>query len=92
MANNADDTAPVEHEPKDGKLHARYGNGVKLILRNDGWSRRWAPARAIRRRNGLGRNWRQRRNRGELECAARRRGAKIAGYPAIFHVRNFLTA
>ncbi|HSH16735.1 MAG TPA: Gfo/Idh/MocA family oxidoreductase, partial [Verrucomicrobiae bacterium] len=31
-ANNADDTAPVEYEPKNGQLHARYANGVQLIL------------------------------------------------------------
>ncbi len=37
-ANNADDTVPVEYYPVvDGRASALYGNGVKLILRNDGW-------------------------------------------------------
>jgi hypothetical protein len=37
-ANNADDTAPVEYFPiADGQASARYANGVKLVLRNDGW-------------------------------------------------------
>jgi hypothetical protein len=36
-ANKADDTAPVEYEPQGNQLHARYANGVKLVLRNDGW-------------------------------------------------------
>ena len=36
-ANGADDTAPVEYEPEGGRVHARYANGVRLILRPDGW-------------------------------------------------------
>ena len=36
-ANDADGTAPVEYEPVGDRLHARYANGVKLIMRNDGW-------------------------------------------------------
>ena len=36
-ANDADHTAPVEYEPQGKELHARYANGVKLVMRNDGW-------------------------------------------------------
>ena len=36
-ANDADRTAPVEYEPVGNELHARYANGVKLVLRDDGW-------------------------------------------------------
>ncbi len=36
-ANDADRTAPVEYEPIGDELHARYANGVKLVLRNNGW-------------------------------------------------------
>ena len=36
-ANDADHTAPVEYEPEGDQLHARYANGVKLVMRNDGW-------------------------------------------------------
>jgi predicted dehydrogenase len=36
-ANAADDTTPVEYEPAGGSVHARYANGVKLVIRPDGW-------------------------------------------------------
>lgn len=36
-ANDADDTAPVEYEATGGTIHARYANGVKLVMRPDGW-------------------------------------------------------
>jgi len=36
-ANDADNTSCVEYEPTGDELHARYGNGVKLILRDNGW-------------------------------------------------------
>ena len=35
-ANDADLTSPVEYEPVGGQLHARYPNGVKLVVRNEG--------------------------------------------------------
>jgi len=36
-ANNADDTTPVEYEPDGGSIYARYANGVKLVMRPEGW-------------------------------------------------------
>ena len=36
-ANNADDTVPVEYEPEGGTIYARYANGVKLVMRPEGW-------------------------------------------------------
>jgi predicted dehydrogenase len=36
-ANQADTTTPVEFEPEGGRVYARYANGVKLVLRPDGW-------------------------------------------------------
>ncbi len=36
-ANQADDTAPVEYEPKGDGVIARYANGVKLVMRTQGW-------------------------------------------------------
>ncbi len=37
-ANNADDTVPIEYYPVvDGQAGGLYANGVKLVLRNDGW-------------------------------------------------------
>jgi len=36
-ANQADDTAPVEYEPRGNGVNARYANGVELVMRVDGW-------------------------------------------------------
>jgi predicted dehydrogenase len=42
-AAKADTTQPVEYEPEGGntgpyKVHCRYANGVKLVMRDDGWN------------------------------------------------------
>ena len=37
LANKSDDTMPVEYEPSGGTIHARYANGVKLVMRPEGW-------------------------------------------------------
>ncbi|HPM83508.1 MAG TPA: Gfo/Idh/MocA family oxidoreductase [Candidatus Anammoximicrobium sp.] len=89
-ANNADDTAPVEYEPKDGQLHARYANGVKLVLRNDGW----LPLGSCPVRFEGEKGWVETADDGELVASSEsllvNKGAKIGGYPADFHVRDFL--
>lgn len=89
-ANNADETAPVEYEPKDGQLHARYPNGVKLILRNDGWLKLGSCPVRFEGETG----WVETGDSAEMVASSDAllvgRGAKIAGYPADFHVRNFL--
>jgi predicted dehydrogenase len=36
-ANQADDTAPVEYVPKGNGVIATYSNGVKLVMREEGW-------------------------------------------------------
>ncbi|MES2692311.1 MAG: Gfo/Idh/MocA family oxidoreductase [Verrucomicrobiota bacterium] len=36
-ANNTDGTTPVEYTPEGGTIHARYANGVKLVMRPTGW-------------------------------------------------------
>ena len=36
-ANQADSTAPVEFDPNEGGVVARYQNGVKLVMREEGW-------------------------------------------------------
>ncbi|MDO8542635.1 MAG: Gfo/Idh/MocA family oxidoreductase [Opitutaceae bacterium] len=36
-ANAADETVPVEYEPAGATVYARYANGVKLVMRPDGW-------------------------------------------------------
>lgn len=89
-ANNADDTAPVEYEPVKDQLHARYGNGVKLILRNDGWLK--LGSCPVRFEGDTG--WVETGDNADIVASSDSllvgRGAKIAGYPADFHVRNFL--
>ena len=36
-ANNADDQTPVEFEPAEGTIVARYANGVKLVFEEGKW-------------------------------------------------------
>jgi len=94
-ANDADATAPVEYEPverdsKEKQLHARYANGVKLILRNDGW----LPLGSCPVRFEGDAGWVETGDDAEIVASTpallTRRGAKIPGYPADFHIRNFL--
>jgi hypothetical protein len=37
LANQSDDTMPIEYEPSGGTIYARYANGVKLVMRPEGW-------------------------------------------------------
>ncbi len=89
-ANNADDTAPVEYEPTGKELHARYENGVKLILRNEGW----LPLGSCPVRFEGDTGWVETGDDAEIVSSSKAllngRGAKIAGYPANFHIRDFL--
>jgi hypothetical protein len=91
-ANDADRTAPVEYEPPaEGKIMARYANGVKLVLRNDGWL--GLGSCPVRFEGDKG--WVEAGDSGKLalsspELLAGRRVAEIGDYPATFHVRNFL--
>jgi len=91
-ANNADGTSPVEyHPPKDGQLVARYANGVKLVLRNDGW----LPLGSCPVRFEGDAGWVETGDCGKLMLSspallAGRKVAVIDGYPATFHVRDFL--
>jgi predicted dehydrogenase len=36
-ANRADETMPVEYEAEGRTIYGRYANGVKLVMRQDGW-------------------------------------------------------
>ncbi len=89
-ANEADDTAPVEYEPVGDQLHARYANGVRLVLRNDGW----LPLGSCPVRFEGSTGWVETADDGDLESSSPAllsgKGAKVSGYPADFHVRNFL--
>ncbi len=91
-ANNADDTAAVEYDaPQNGQLEARYANGVKLILRNDGW----LPLGSCPVRFEGDEGWIETGDSGKMVLSspallAGRKVAEIGGYPATFHVRDFL--
>ena len=93
-ANDADLTAPVEYDPKGdpkGKeLHARYANGVRLILRDEGWLK--LGSCPVRFEGSTG--WVETADDGDLVASSPDllvgKSAKISGYPANFHIRNFL--
>jgi hypothetical protein len=89
-ANNADDTAPVEYEPVNKELHARYANGVNLILRDDGWI--GLGSVPVRYEGETG--WVETGDDGDIVASSPAllagKGTKISGYPANFHVRDFL--
>ncbi len=90
-ANDADKTAPVEYWPQDEQLHALYANGVKLVVRNTGWIPNIGSC-PVRFEGETG--WVETGDNGDLytstpELLAGKR-AKIGGYPANFHIRNFL--
>lgn len=89
-ANQADHTAAVEYWPVGDQLHARYANGVKLVLRNDGW----LPLGSCPVRYEGDAGWVETGDNGEVivepaELIDPTR-PKISGYPANFHVRDFL--
>jgi hypothetical protein len=89
-ANDADGTAPVEYEPRDGQLHARYANGVKLVMRNDGW----LPLGSCPVRFEGDTGWVETGDDAEFGASSPTllagKGVRIPGYPADFHIRNFL--
>ncbi len=89
-ANDADDTAPIEYEPVGNQLHALYPNGVKLVLRNDGW----LPMGSCPVRFEGETGWVETGDDAEIAASSAAliagRRTKIPGYPANFHVRNFL--
>lgn len=89
-ANDSDNTAPVEYEPTNNQIHARYGNGVKLIIRNDGW----LPLGSCPVRFEGDAGWVETGDDAEIMANPKSllagRRPKIGGYPANFHVRNFL--
>lgn len=91
-ANDADHTAPVEYHPPEGdRVTARYANGVELIIRNDGW----LPLGSCPVRFEGDAGWVETGDSGKLALSspallAGRRVAEIGGYPATFHIRDFL--
>jgi hypothetical protein len=89
-ANDADGTAPVEYEPIGKELHARYANGVRLTMRDDGWLK--LGSCPVRFEGDTG--WVETGDDGDMVASAPAllagKGAKVSGYPANFHIRDFL--
>ncbi len=89
-ANDADRTVPVDYEPRGGELHARYGNGVKLIMRDNGWLKLGSCPVRFEGDNG----WVETGDDGDLVANSPAllvgKQAKVSGYPANFHIRDFL--
>src|SRR5688572_30144370 len=83
---------PVEYNPPaNGQLVARYENGVELIYREEGW----IPLGSCPVRFEGDKGWVEAGDSGKSvysspELLAGRTVEEIGGYPATFHVRDFL--
>jgi predicted dehydrogenase len=83
---------PVEYNArKDGELMARYENGTQLIFREKGW----IPLGSCPVRFEGETGWVEAGDSGKMvlsspELLAGREVEEIGGYPATFHVRDFL--
>lgn len=88
----ADCPAPVEYyPPKDGQISCRYSDGVELIFRETGW----LPLGSCPVRFEGETGWVEAGDSGKLVLSspallAGRKVEEIGGYPATFHVRDFL--
>lgn len=88
----ADAQVPVEYNPPtEGRLVARYADGVELVIREAGW----LPLGSCPVRFEGESGWVETGDSGKLvlsspELMAGRDVEVIANYPATFHVRNFL--
>jgi predicted dehydrogenase len=91
-AASADSVAAVNFQaPKDGRIVAEYPSGVKLVIRDDGW----LPLGSCPVRFEGDTGWIETGDSGKFvlsspELLAGREVAEIGGYPATFHVRDFL--
>lgn len=83
---------PIEYNPpKDGQISCRYENGVELIFREEGW----IPLGSCPVRFEGETGWVEAGDSGKMvlsspELLAGRKVEEIGGYPATFHVRDFL--
>ena len=91
-AAGADNTAPVEYNPpEEDRLVARYADGVELIIRENGW----LPLGSCPVRFEGDDGWIEAGDSGKFVLSspallAGREVAEIGGYPATYHVRDFL--
>ncbi len=83
---------PIEYNPpKDGELVATYDNGCQLIFREQGW----IPLGSCPVRFEGDKGWVEAGDSGKMVLSsptllAGRSVEEIGGYPATFHVRDFL--
>ena len=83
---------PVDYAPpRDGQLACRYDDGVELVFREKGW----IPLGSCPVRFEGSAGWVEAGDSGKLvlsspELLAGRKVEEIGGYPATFHVRDFL--
>jgi hypothetical protein len=88
----ADCPPPIEYNPpKDGKIVCKYQSGVELIFREDGW----IPLGSCPVRFEGETGWVEAGDSGQIRLSsptllAGRTVEEIGGYPATFHVRDFL--
>jgi len=88
----ADNTAPVVYNPaENGQATAVYENGVELVIRGGGWI--GLGSCPVRFEGETG--WVEAGDSGKMvlsspELLAGRKVAEIGGYPATFHIRDFL--
>lgn len=95
-ANDADNTMPLTYEPDGGTIHARYANGVKLVLRLGGFQGegQWLGLGTCPVRFEGDEGWVETGDGGGIKChpesllAGRNRPAEIGTHPAQ-HTRNF---
>jgi hypothetical protein len=87
-----DGMVPTEYNPpKDGELVAKYPDGCELVFRESGW----IPLGSCPVRFEGETGWVEAGDSGQMvlsspELLAGRQVAEIGGYPATFHVRDFL--
>ncbi|MCA9246432.1 MAG: Gfo/Idh/MocA family oxidoreductase [Planctomycetales bacterium] len=87
-----DATVPIQYDPpENNRLVARYENGVQLVIRNDGWLPLGSCPVRFEGEDG----WIETGDSGKFVLSspallAGREVAEIGGYPATFHVRDFL--
>ncbi|MFM9057780.1 MAG: Gfo/Idh/MocA family protein [Planctomycetaceae bacterium] len=83
---------PAEYDPpRDGQIVCRYGDGTELVFREQGW----LPLGSCPVRFEGETGWVEAGDSGKLvlsspDLLAGRQVAEIGGYPATFHVRDFL--
>ena len=87
-----DGPPPVEYAPpRDGQLVARYADGVELVFREKGWIPLGScPVRFEGEPGWVATGDSGRLSRSSPALLAGRTVAEIDGYPATFHVRDFL--